>query len=234
MTVDFTTEEKELAQWLEEVHFNNLRKCLASSAMLKEMGFTVDENKKAAWLLTAKKLQEILYKKDEVIADRLYDINRRISLNCIAMKKGITPSQARVINLALGDIIKDLRKSHFLRNKECPTLSEASVNTEDESKRKTLFVDTKRDSSECLNTSDLASVSEPRNGLFPPLNSDEFKVSQPLVASPSSPDGLEVSPKGVCKCGHEMKEHRFYPGNSTSLCKGNYPDCNCTEYEGER
>jgi len=53
----FCKEEVKLAQWLEETHLESL-KCALNAKMLKNAGFTVDDNKKWAWLLTAKELRK--------------------------------------------------------------------------------------------------------------------------------------------------------------------------------
>jgi len=109
-----TMTSEELAQWLKHELEGNV----------KNIGGD-------RWLLTARLLQEKIERHNEVLADRLYEINRRISLNCIARKESIRPSQARLLNLALADIIKDLRKLHFSMLKHN---DEASVATEDESR----------------------------------------------------------------------------------------------------
>ena len=46
-----------LAQWLENTHLESLKVSL-NAKMLKNAGFTIDDHKKWAWLLTARELQK--------------------------------------------------------------------------------------------------------------------------------------------------------------------------------
>jgi len=57
--------------------------------------------------------KEEIMKKNEELAEKLYDINRYISLYWIGMKKKPTEKEIMDLNFNLGNIIKDLRRYKY-------------------------------------------------------------------------------------------------------------------------